>query len=198
MLGLFTRLSFCCSHKNIVPPVTIRIPSPTCARTVPRPKDSTEPLDSITLYPQPQETIQDIKLLINDWVGAYWLGPYSLQLPFVKGEDGRGKIYSKKKDFSEVRAGEKLNEWLEVQDAFEHLQEGEERVLEAVRGVFSVLLSVSTVLTFEQNLTESSALVSLLFDFSSSSLLPALLPTRPPTLSVFKLVRPSSSRSVTV
>lgn len=198
MLGLSTLFSFCCSHKNIVPPVTIRIPSPTCSRTVPRPKDSTEPLDRITLYPQPQETIQDIKLLINDWVGAYWLGPYSLQLPFVKGEDGRGKIYSKKKDFSEVRAGEKLNEWLEVQDAFEHLQEGEERVLEAVRGVFSVLLIVFTVLTFEQNPTGSSALVNLLFDSSSSSLLPALLPTRPPTLSVFKLVRPSSSRSVTV
>lgn len=198
MLGLSTLFSFCCSHKNIVPPVTIRIPSPTCSRTVPRPKDSTEPLDRITLYPQPQETIQDIKLLINDWVGAYWLGPYSLQLPFVKGEDGRGKIYSKKKDFSEVRAGEKLNEWLEVQDAFEHLQEGEERVLEAVRGVFSVLLIVFTVLTFEQNPTGSSALVSLLFDSSSSSLLPALLPTRPPTLSVFKLVRPSSGRSVTV
>lgn len=119
-------------------------------------------------------------------------------MPFVKGEDGRGKVYIKKKDFSEVRAGEKLNEWLEVQDAFEHLQEGEERVLEAVRGVFSVLLSVFTVLTFEKNPTESSAPVSLLFDFSSSSLLPALLPTRPPTLSVFKLVRPFSSRSVTV
>ncbi|KIR50673.1 protein TIF31 [Cryptococcus gattii Ru294] len=129
-----------------LPPVTIRIPSPTCARTVPRPKDSTEPLDSITLYPQPQETIQDIKLLINDWVGAYWLGPYSLQLPFVKGEDGRGKIYSKKKDFSEVRAGEKLNEWLEVQDAFEHLQEGEERVLEAVREPYGELSARQSII----------------------------------------------------
>lgn len=145
-LTLPTLLRFC-SHKNIVPPVTIRIPSPTCVRTVPRPKGSTEPLDRITLYPQPQETIQDIKLLINDWVGAYWLGPYSLQLPFVKGEDGRGKIYSKKKDFSEVRAGEKLNEWLEVQDAFEHLKEGEERVLEAVRGM-SVSLERDNILTF--------------------------------------------------
>lgn len=36
-----------------------------------------------------------------------------------------------------------------MQDAFEHLQEGEERVLEAVRGVFLFLLGVMNVLTFE-------------------------------------------------
>ncbi|WVQ76963.1 hypothetical protein IAR50_006642 [Cryptococcus sp. DSM 104548] len=125
------------------PAVVVRIPSPVCPRTVP--KQDGAPTDRITLYPQPGETIQDIKLLINDWVGAYWLGPYSLRLPFVKGEDGKGQVYTKKKDFSEVRAGEKLNEWLEVADAFEHVAEGEERVLEAVRepyGEFSARQSI--------------------------------------------------------
>ncbi|ODN78038.1 hypothetical protein L202_05121 [Cryptococcus amylolentus CBS 6039] len=125
------------------PAVVVRIPAPTCPRTVP--KQDSAPTDRITLYPKPGETIQDIKLLINDWVGAYWLGPYSLRLPFVKGEDGKGQVYTKKKDFSEVRAGEKLNEWLEVADAFEHVAEGEERVLEAVKepyGEFSARQSI--------------------------------------------------------
>ncbi|WVQ82466.1 hypothetical protein IAT38_004595 [Cryptococcus sp. DSM 104549] len=131
-----------------LPSLTIRFPKPTCGRTVPKAKDA-EPLDSITFTPQPTDSVQEIKLQVNDWVGAYWLGPYSLRLPFVKGEDGRGKLYAKKKDFSEVRAGEKLNEWMELGEAFEHLEEGEERVLEAVRepyGEFSARQSVLRLL----------------------------------------------------
>ncbi|WWC86535.1 uncharacterized protein L201_001412 [Kwoniella dendrophila CBS 6074] len=132
-----------------LPPVTIRFPSPTCSRTVPKSKDSSEPRDRLTIYPQPTETIQDIKLLINDWVGAYWLGPYSLRLAFVKGDDGRGKVYTKKEDLSEVRAGEKLNEWFEIQDVFGHLEDDAERSLEVVRepyGEFTARQSVIRLL----------------------------------------------------
>nr|XP_019049560.1 protein TIF31 [Kwoniella bestiolae CBS 10118]OCF28490.1 protein TIF31 [Kwoniella bestiolae CBS 10118] len=129
-----------------LPPVTIRFPSPTCSRTVPKPKESSESRDQLTIYPQPSETMQDIKLLINDWVGAYWLGPYSLRLPFVKGDDGRGKVFTKKEDLSEIRAGEKLNEWLEVQDAFAHLEEDSERVLEVVREPYGEFTARQSVL----------------------------------------------------
>ncbi|WVF70930.1 hypothetical protein IAT40_005725 [Kwoniella sp. CBS 6097] len=131
-----------------IPPVTIRIPKPTCSRTVPKPKEASEPRDRLTIYPQPNETMQDLKLLINDWVGAYWLGPYSLRLPFVKSEeeDGRGQVFSKKQDLTEVRAGEKLNDWLEVQDAFAHLGEDDERVLEIVREPYGEFTARQSVL----------------------------------------------------
>ncbi|WRT64420.1 uncharacterized protein IL334_001352 [Kwoniella shivajii] len=129
-----------------LPPVTIRFPSPTCSRTIPKPKDSSEAQDRLTIYPQPSETMQDLKLLINDWVGAYWLGPYSLRLPFVKGDDGRGKVFSKKQDLSEIRAGEKLNEWLEVQDAFAHLEEDGERLLEVVKEPYGEFTARQSVL----------------------------------------------------
>ncbi|WVQ97281.1 hypothetical protein IAU59_004392 [Kwoniella sp. CBS 9459] len=131
-----------------IPPVTIRIPKPACARTVPKPKEASEPRDRLTIYPQPNETMQDLKLLINDWVGAYWLGPYSLRLPFVKSEeeDGRGQVFSKKQDLTEVRAGEKLNDWLEVQDAFAHLGEDAERVLEIVKEPYGEFTARQSVL----------------------------------------------------
>ncbi|WWC66122.1 uncharacterized protein I206_100022 [Kwoniella pini CBS 10737] len=129
-----------------LPPVTIRFPTPTCPRTIPKSKDSSETRDRLTIFPQPSETVQDIKLLINDWVGAYWLGPYSLRLPFVKGEDGRGIVFTKKEDLSEIRAGEKLNEWLEVQDAFAHLDEDSQRTLEVVREPYGEFTARQSVL----------------------------------------------------
>ncbi|WWD17613.1 hypothetical protein CI109_102054 [Kwoniella shandongensis] len=129
-----------------LPPITIRIPSPSCSRTVPKSQDSSEPRNRLTLYPQPTETIQDLKILINDWAGAYWLGPYSLRLPFVAGDDGRGKVFSKKQDLSEIRAGERLNEWLEVQDAFAHLEDEEERVLDIVREPYGEFTARQSVL----------------------------------------------------
>ncbi|KAK8866181.1 hypothetical protein IAR55_001332 [Kwoniella newhampshirensis] len=129
-----------------LPPVTVRIPSPSCPRTVPKSQDSTEPRNRLTLYPQPTETIQDLKILINDWAGAYWLGPYSLRLPFVVAEDGRGKVFSKKQDLSEIRAGERLNEWLEVQDAFAHLEDDQERVLEIVKEPYGEFTARQSVL----------------------------------------------------
>ncbi|WWC58883.1 uncharacterized protein I303_101428 [Kwoniella dejecticola CBS 10117] len=129
-----------------LPPVTIQFPSPTCSRTVPKPTEPSEPRDRLTVYPQPSETVQDIKLLINDWIGAYWLGPYSLRLPFVKGSDGRGIVYTKKEDLSEIRAGEKLNEWLEIQDAFAHIEEDGERTLEVVREPYGEFTARQSVL----------------------------------------------------
>lgn len=76
-------------------------------------------------------------MAINDWVGSYWLGPYSLRLPRkaeVNG-DGQGKALGKGRDGAEVREGEKLSDWLEVRDVFAHLTDGQERVLEVVRGM---------------------------------------------------------------
>lgn len=48
--------------------------------------------------------------------------------------DERGKSLGKGRDGAEVREGERLSEWLEVGDVFGHLGEGEERVLEVVKG----------------------------------------------------------------
>lgn len=116
--------------------VTIHLPSPTHARTLPK-RTPAESYISLAVLPQPHETVQELKLAINEWVGGYWLGPYSLRLPMPKGAvngDGPGALLGKGKDGAEVRAGEKLSEWMEVGDVFAHAGEGDERVLEVVRG----------------------------------------------------------------
>jgi protein TIF31 len=118
-----------------VPPVIVRIPAPSHSRTLPK-RSPAEDYSTLTLLPQANETVQELKLAINDWVGSYWLGPYSLRLP-KRGEangDGRGKALGKGRDGAEVREGERLSEWLEVGDVFAHLSEGQERVLEVSRG----------------------------------------------------------------
>lgn len=66
---------------------------------------------------------------MSEWVGGYWLGPHSLRLP-GKGDD----VLSVSKDGIEIRAGDKLSEFLEVGDVFAHLPEDGDRALEVVNG----------------------------------------------------------------
>lgn len=123
--------------------MTIHLPSPSHARTLPKKSSPKEVFHTLQLVPQPHESVQELKLAINEWVGGYWLGPYSLRIPSGKsganghaeGEAEQGNVLlSKAKEGIEVRAGEKLSEWLEVGDVFSHVKEGQERVLEVVRG----------------------------------------------------------------
>lgn len=110
--------------------MTIHIVTPSNDRTLPKTK---EPLSTLTLLPQPSETVQELKLAVNEWVGGYWLGPYSLRIP--KGK-GKTRDVEEKKDPLQVQVGEgdRLSEWLEVGDVFAGFEDKDERVLEVVRG----------------------------------------------------------------
>lgn len=109
--------------------MVVRLPQPNNARTLPKPVGD-ETYSSLTLLSQPSETVQELKLAVSEWVGGYWLGPYSLRLPGSPAE-----ALSQSKDGIEIHAGEKLSEWLEVGDVFAHVPEGDdERVLEVVKG----------------------------------------------------------------
>lgn len=112
-----------------VSPVVIRLPQPTSARTLPKPTDEETSYSKLSLYSQPSETVQELKLAVSEWVGGYWLGPYSLRLPGSNTE-----ALSQSKDGVDVRAGEKLSEWLEVGDVFAHIESEAERELEVVKG----------------------------------------------------------------
>lgn len=73
--------------------------------------------------------MQDLKLAVSEWIGGYWLGPYSLRLPGQPGE-----ALSQSKDGIDIHAGEKLSEWLEIGDVFAHVAEEADRSLEVVKG----------------------------------------------------------------
>jgi protein TIF31 len=68
---------------------------------------------------------------VNEWVGGYWLGPYSLRIP--KGK-GRKSSQEGEQEAAQVGEGDRLSEWLEVGDVFAGFEDNEERVLEVVRG----------------------------------------------------------------
>jgi protein TIF31 len=118
-----------------VPAVIVRLPKPNTARTLPKPTGD-ESYSQLTLLSQPSETVQELKLAVSEWVGGYWLGPYSLRLPGQTAE-----ALSQSREGVDIRAGEKLSEWLEVGDVFAHLAEGDdERALEVVMGRYPVFL----------------------------------------------------------
>lgn len=105
--------------------MTIRLPSPSHARTLPQASE----YRTLSFHPQPHETVQELKLNVNDWAGGYWLGPYSLRLPAKEGAEPY-----KSPEGAIVRRGEKLSEWLEVKDVFGGFADDEERFLDIVRG----------------------------------------------------------------
>lgn len=117
-----------CSIDISVPPVYVRLPKPNSSRTLPK-ATGTENYSSLTLYSQPSETVQDLKLAVSEWIGGYWLGPYSLRLPGQPAE-----ALSQSKDGVDIHAGEKLSEWLEIGDVFAHVAEEGDRSLEVVKG----------------------------------------------------------------
>lgn len=94
-----------------------------------------EDYSTFTLYPQDHDTIQELKLAINEWVGGYWLGPYALCLP----RQSKGKAQSADVTSPSVPVGESLSEYLEVLDVFG--EDRENRVLEIVRGRFILDIS---------------------------------------------------------
>ena len=88
-------------------------------------------------------------MTINEWVGGYWLGPYSLRIPQQAGESAsKGAVITADGGVTvpaAVGPGEKLSDWLEVKDVFEGLGE-QERVLEVVREPYSDFSARQTVL----------------------------------------------------
>ncbi|GMK54172.1 hypothetical protein CspeluHIS016_0107580 [Cutaneotrichosporon spelunceum] len=114
-----------------LPPIAVNLPTPKNARTLPTPQEG-ESFSKLSLYSQPSETVQEIKLAVGEWVGGYWLGPHSLRLP------GKGdEVLSTSKDGIEIRAGDKLSEFVELSDVFAHLPEDGERVLDVVNEPYS-------------------------------------------------------------
>ena len=94
-------------------------------------------MSTLTLLPQAHETVQELKLAVNEWVGGYWLGPYSLRIPQGKGRktDAEVKDQEGEKDLTvQIKEGERLSEWLEVGDVFAGFEENDERILEVIRG----------------------------------------------------------------
>lgn len=106
-----------------VPPVTIRIPAPAHGRTLPK-RTPAEDYSTFQIYSQNQESIQDLKLTLNEWVGGYWLGPYALRLPREKQVDG--EVEGMAKD------GRSLSDYLELQEVFG--SNDQPRVLEVAKG----------------------------------------------------------------
>lgn len=116
---------------HTVPAVAVSLPTPKNARTLPKPQEG-ESFSKLSLYSQPSETVQELKLAVSEWVGGYWLGPHSLRLP------GKGdEVLSTSRDGIEIRAGDKLSEFLELADVFAHLAEDGERSLDVVPEPYS-------------------------------------------------------------
>lgn len=113
---------------HVVPPVTIRLPAPAHGRTLPK-RTPAEDYTTFTLYPQNHDTIQELKLAVNEWVGGYWLGPYALRLPKQTKVNGHA---GDEEGGVAVKAGEILSEYLEVREVFGDSQE--DRVLEVIKG----------------------------------------------------------------
>lgn len=124
-------------------PVTVRLPAPSYPQTLPKSADGKHPTPStFIIHPQPTENIQDIRAILAEWTGGYWLGPYSLRLQGVaKEDDGRGKLVGVGKEGTEIREGERLSDWLEIGEVFAHLEgqerENESRVLVVQREPYS-------------------------------------------------------------
>lgn len=124
-------------------PVLIKLPAPTYGQTVPPTpvpaKDGQQKSTSVptpttfVIHPQPFETIQDIKATLAEWIGGYWLGPYSLRVPSStsgsssksSSEEKRGKLLSTGREGIEIREGEKLSDWLEIGEVFGHVEDKE-------------------------------------------------------------------------
>jgi protein TIF31 len=92
-----------------VPPVTIRVPSPAHGRTLPK-RTPAEDYSQFQIYAQNHESIQDLKLTLNEWVGGYWLGPYALRLP----RDSSAST----EDGGMAKEGQTLSDYLEIQEVF--------------------------------------------------------------------------------
>ncbi|ORX37442.1 translational initiation-related protein [Kockovaella imperatae] len=151
-----------------VHPVEIRIIRPTNAKTLP-PRQDSGSFQSLTLLPQSHETIQELKLAVNEYVGGYWLGPYSLRIPVSQREDAMTTESAAKapgkEGLAEVKPGDKLSDWLEVGHVFDSYPPGRERVLEVHREPYSEFSARQSVLRLVELLSttgpESSGMASI-------------------------------------
>lgn len=116
---------------HAVPPVTIRLPAPAHGRTLPK-RTPAEDYTTFTLYPQGHDTIQELKLAVNEWVGGYWLGPYALRLPKQTKVNGHSGAGAEEEVAVSVKAGDSLSDYLEVREVFGDSEE--DRVLEVTKG----------------------------------------------------------------
>ena len=106
-----------------VAPITIRVPAPAHARTLPK-RTPAEDYSNFQLYAQNHESIQDLKLTLNEWVGGYWLGPYALRLPRgSRAEDVEGGM---------EKEGQTLSDYLEITEVFG--ANDQDRTLEISKG----------------------------------------------------------------
>ena len=125
----------CSCGAPLASPVEIRIVRPTHTRTLPHRPDSNV-FQTLTLLPQTHETIQELKLAVNEYVGGYWLGPYSLRVPAGEARKvGAAESASKPQDgVADIKEGDKLSDWLEVGHVFDGYAATDKRVLEVHRG----------------------------------------------------------------
>ena len=106
-----------------VPPLTIRVPAPAHGRTLPK-RTPAEDYSNFQIYAQNHESIQDLKLTLNEWVGGYWLGPYALRLPRgSRAEDVEGGM---------EKEGQTLSDYLEITEVFG--ANDQDRTLEISKG----------------------------------------------------------------
>ena len=127
------------TNESLISAVEIHIISPSHSRTLPSGTDSNNSFQTLALLPQSHETIQELKLAVNEYVGGYWLGPYSLRIPNGHGsnvqvteEADRSGV--KTVGVVDVKEGEKLSDWLEVGHVFKGFEPGQKRLLEVCRG----------------------------------------------------------------
>ena len=106
-----------------VPPLTIRVPAPAHGRTLPK-RTPAEDYSNFQIYAQNHESIQDLKLTLNEWVGGYWLGPYALRLP----RDSSAST----EEGGMAKEGQSLSDYLEISEVFG--PNDQSRVLEIAKG----------------------------------------------------------------
>ena len=107
-----------------VPPLTIRVPAPAHGRTLPK-RTPAEDYSNFQIYAQNHESIQDLKLTLNEWVGGYWLGPYALRLP----RDSSAST----EEGGMAKEGQSLSDYLEISEVFG--PNDQSRVLEIAKGM---------------------------------------------------------------
>jgi protein TIF31 len=110
-----------------VPPLTIRVPAPAHGRTLPK-RTPAEDYSNFQIYAQNHESIQDLKLTLNEWVGGYWLGPYALRLP----RDSSAST----EEGGMAKEGQSLSDYLEISEVFG--PNDQSRVLEIAKGMSEI------------------------------------------------------------
>ncbi|RXK38905.1 hypothetical protein M231_03854 [Tremella mesenterica] len=122
--------------------VIVRLPAPNHPRTLPK-AASVDQFSELRCEVQPYESIQDVKQTINDWVGGYWLGPYSLRLRKQQHTGQDGHLGSESTD---PEVNERLSDWTEVGNIFGPNDGSEGYILDVLREPWTNLAARQAVL----------------------------------------------------